>query len=370
MTTLNRQFVANGWNVKATGRIVAELAFHVSLMLAGIALMVAVDNLWVDLAAIYLMTMGSLGVATNSHSAAHFSTSNKRWVNWMLAYFGYPVVVGMSATFWRNKHVVVHHTTPNVDGLDDDIDLLPFFVLNEKDYEESRGLRRFWYKHQWLLVPFAISFNGFNLQRTGWQYLIGRLRDKEDRNALHWFDLGALLLHWTLWVFLPMLFFPVSQVLLFYVLRIVLLGYAIFIVFAPAHFPAEALFLSSGNQDRREYLKNRDWILLQCATSTNLKTSWFGNLFCSGTDYQIEHHLFPGISHPYLPKMAPLVEEWCGQHGYPYRQLGFGDGFWKSWMAFRRHKELHADAEVMRAQVAPGQRAMITQAQLAEHELL
>src|SRR5690349_9170300 len=252
LTTLNRQFVANGWHVKATGRIVAELALHVGLMLGGIALLVAVDNLWVDLFAIYGMTMGSLGVATNSHSASHFAASNRRWVNWLLAFFGYPVVVGMSAIYWRNKHVVVHHTTPNVDGLDDDIDLLPFFALHKEHFDQSRGLKRFWYRHQWLLVPLAISFNGFNLQRSGWQFLISKLLDKNERSVLHWLDLLALALHLTLWIFLPMLFFPVHLVLLFYALRIVLLGYAIFIVFAPAHFPAEALFLSSESQDRRE----------------------------------------------------------------------------------------------------------------------
>ena len=330
LSALNREFVARGWTKKATGRIIGELILHVCIMCGGIALFLATGNIWLKLLGLYIMTLGSLGVATNSHTSNHYATSNKRWLNWLLSFIGYPGTVGMSATFWRNKHVVVHHPTPNISGLDDDIDLLPFFALNEEEYNNSRGLQRFWFRHQWLIVPLVISLNGFNLQKAGWIYLIGQLRNKETRTALHWWDLFALVMHFVAFVFVPMLFFPVSGVLLFYILRITLLGYAIFFVFAPAHFPAEAIFLSPENQDRREYLKNRDWILLQCATTTNLKTTWFGNLFCSGTDYQIEHHLFPGISHTYLPKMKPVVKAWCEQHGYPYRELGFVEGFFKS----------------------------------------
>ena len=354
---LYREFSARGWTRKATSRIISELAFHICLMLGSIAVLVAVDNIWWEVLACYAMTLGGLGIATNCHSASHSSASDQKWGNLLLTFFGYPLNVGLSATFWHNKHVIVHHTTPNVVGLDDDIDLLPFFALTENDINDSRGLVRWWYRHQWMILPLAILLNGFSMQRQGWQFLIGKLRDSKNRKWLHWMDLAALILHLSLWVLLPMLLFPALHVLLFYLLRISLLGYAIFAVFAPAHFPAESLFLSAGKQDLNDYLRSQDWALLQCATSTNLKTGWLGNLFCSGTDYQIEHHLFPNISHPYLPRMAPLVQEWCAENGYPYRRLGFIEGFWKSWMTFRFPKKVHTDARIVRQPVTHDEQA-------------
>ncbi len=370
LSALYQEFSARGWTKKCTGRIFGELAFHFVLMITSIAVFIAVDNLLVRLVALYFVALGSFGMATNAHSGSHFAASPRNKINWLLTFIGYPLNVMISGTFWRHKHVVVHHPTPNVAGLDDDIDLLPFFALNQKDYTDAGRLRRTWYRYQWILVPLVIALNGFNLAYASWKFLIGRLLDREQRTVLHWIDLGAMTLHLVLWVGLPMLFFTPAQAVGFWAIRGVMMGYTIFFVFAPAHFPGEALFLDPENKDRREYLRNRDWCLLQCATTTNLKTTPFGNLFCSGTDYQIEHHLFPGIPHPYLPKMAPYVKAWCAEHGYPYRTLGFVEGFWKSWMAFRNLKPLAVGAEGARLAVAGADGEMITERELAQYQLL
>ena len=62
---------------------------------------------------------------------------------------------------------------------------------------------------------------------------------KSERRA-HWIDAGALLLHYVLWVGMPLLFLPVPAVIAFYVLRNILLGYAMYAILAPGHFPADA----------------------------------------------------------------------------------------------------------------------------------
>jgi|CXWL01.1.fsa_nt_gi fatty acid desaturase len=371
LSALYQDFVARGWNVKSTGRVVAEMVLHTAILATGLTLFFATSNLWIQIFALWVATMGGLGVGTNAHTGSHFAASKKRWVNWALSYYGYPFISGMSATYWHHKHVVVHHPTPNVAGLDDDIDLLPYFALNADEFERSRGLLRLWYRVQWVTLPIAILFNVLNLQFTGWKYVLGHLANPKTRTRLVWIDLGCLLAHLTTNLVLPMLFFPPLWVLAFYFVRFALMGYAIFIVFAPAHFPAEALFLTPGNQDRRRFLEKRDWILLQCATTFNIKTTWFGNLFCSGTDYQIEHHLFPGISHNYLPKMAPIVRAWCAENGYPYREVGFLEGFWKSWMTFRKPKPLYPEPDLARVEVDTADDQMvITQAELAGYQLL
>jgi fatty acid desaturase len=39
-----------------------------------------------------------------------------------------------------------------------------------------------------------------------------------------------------------------------------------------------------------------------------------------GLNYQIEHHLFPSMPRPHLRKAAPLVRQFCAEHGIPYTQ--------------------------------------------------
>ena len=37
-----------------------------------------------------------------------------------------------------------------------------------------------------------------------------------------------------------------------------------------------------------------------------------------GLNYQIEHHLFPGICHDHYTRLAPKVEHVCKKHGVHY----------------------------------------------------
>jgi linoleoyl-CoA desaturase len=41
--------------------------------------------------------------------------------------------------------------------------------------------------------------------------------------------------------------------------------------------------------------------------------------YVGGLNYQIEHHLFPKISHVHYPAIAPIVREVCDELGLTYR---------------------------------------------------
>jgi len=338
LSVLNKEFVARGWNRKPTGRILLELAFHLTLSLGGIILIVLNESWAMKGLGMLISTTGSLGVATNTHTSSHYTTSDKRWVNRALTYFGYPFYFGASASYWWNKHVAVHHPTPNVIGFDDDSDLMPFFAITEPDVAQARGAWRLWYKVQWLFVVPMTALNCFNLQFTSWRYLARCLMDSSRRTASHWFDLLTLVMHMVAWLVVPALVFGWGAALAFYLVRISMMGYALFIAFAPAHFPREAAFLAKEIQNKAEYFRKADFILLQMVTTVNFRTGWFGRLLCGGVEYQLEHHLFPGISHIYYPQMSHILRKFCEEHGYPYRSLGWWEGIWKSLLVFREPK--------------------------------
>ena len=97
---------------KATGRIVFELLIHVALALGGIAVFMTLHNPALQVLGLLISTFGCMGVGT--HTSTHYATSDKRWANEALSYFGYPMFLGLSATYWWHKHVVLHHPAPNV----------------------------------------------------------------------------------------------------------------------------------------------------------------------------------------------------------------------------------------------------------------
>lgn len=343
---LARELRAEGFYELTPWRVLGELLLHLVVCLGGLAVGVLAGPWWVKGVGFLVSTLGALGIATNTHTSSHDASGRSRRLNRFLTYLGYPFFFGMSATYWWHKHCVVHHPNPNLIGVDDDADLMPWFAINEDDYAAARGWRKLLFRVQWLVIPFALALNEFNIQLSGWRYLVPILADPERRRTAHWIDLGVLGLHWSVWVILPMFFFPPLEVLAVYGLRMGLMGYAMFVAFAPAHFPEEAAFAAGTER------KTRDFVLRQTVTTVNFRTGPVGRLLCSGVEYQIEHHLFPGISHAHYPALAPRVEAFCRRHGYPYRTLGWGEATWKSLLIFRYPKRVAAELDAERRALA------------------
>ena len=65
--------------------------------------------------------------------------------------------------------------------------------------------------------------------------------------------------------------------------------------------------------------ENVDWGEIQVRHSGNFATDnpWIGNLF-GGINYQIEHHLFPTVSHIHFPTIQPIVKKTCKEFNIPY----------------------------------------------------
>ena len=44
------------------------------------------------------------------------------------------------------------------------------------------------------------------------------------------------------------------------------------------------------------------------------------NFLCGGLNFQIEHHLFPGVCHIHYEKLAPIVQQTALEYGLPYHE--------------------------------------------------
>jgi linoleoyl-CoA desaturase len=332
---LRAEFARRGWYRKATGRILLELLIHGTLAVTGIVISLSCHNLPLRLLGILVSTFGSMGVGTNTHTSTHYATSDRRWVNEALSYFGYPFFLGLSATFWWHKHVVLHHPAPNVIGVDSDADLLPWFTMTRDEFHNTSGFRRFYHERmQFWLFPFALAINCFSIQMAGWAHLIRMLSDPRRRRPSHWIDLGAMVLHYAVWFGVPLLFWPFGAVAALYILRTILLGYAMYAILAPGHFPAEA-------QRMTDQARNgADFFTLQTAATVSFRTGLLGRFLCSGLEYQVEHHLFPNISHIHYPQVSVAVQAFCNEYGFAYRSHSWATALWKSWIVLRSPQQV------------------------------
>ena len=338
---LRSEFRLRGWGRKATGRVLIELALHLAMTFAGIALFAASPVLAIRALGVVAAALGSLGVALNTHTASHNAAASRRRLNRLLTYLGYPLFVHLSATYWWEKHVVRHHTAPNVLGVDEDADLMPWFALTQPQLAASRGLARVYYRFQWLFFPVALAGNGFQLQVASLRHVLGALADRRRRAAAHWIDLAFLLSYWVLWFGVPCLLFAPGDVVLFNLLRICLMGYGLFFVLAPAHLPSMAVCVERDGE-------SSDVVLRQTAATMNFRAGRYGRFLCAGLDYQIEHHLFPDFSHVYYPRMSVIVERYCRERGYPYRRLSWWRAIAETMRVLRDPKPVLATQESLR----------------------
>jgi fatty acid desaturase len=129
------------------------------------------------------------------------------------------------------------------------------------------------------------------------------------------------------------------------VLRSVLLGYGVFALFAPGHFPEEAVCVE--RQPRAV-----DFVVRQTLTTANFRLGPIARLFASGLGFQIEHHLFPRIDHTRYRAMSCEVRAFCETRGLPYHCLGWGEALRKSFVPFYRPKQVAADLAPPRAPMA------------------
>ena len=187
-------------------------------------------------------------------------------------------------------------------------------------------------RFDWLrLSGLIVGLIGVSLQVRSRVVLLRQMRSEGWRNRAHWLDVACLTGHALVWWVGPSFVFGFGSVAAFQAAFLVAMGYTFFVMLAPAHLPAEAACFAPPPPDS-------DPVYRQVAATANFRAGRLGRWMCSGLDYQIEHHLFRAVPHTRLPALAELTRTFCAHHGYPYRELGWGEGLWKAAQSFATPK--------------------------------
>jgi linoleoyl-CoA desaturase len=106
------------------------------------------------------------------------------------------------------------------------------------------------------------------------------------------------------------------QILLGFLIMHFVAGFLLSIIFQPAHV-IEGTSYPLPAEDRS---MATNWAVHQLLTTSNFGNGsrWF-SWYAGGLNFQIEHHLFPGICHVHYRKIAGIVKATAMEFGVPYR---------------------------------------------------
>jgi len=222
------------------------------------------------------------------HDGAHGSFSKNKGLNRAAAFT--LNLLGGNSFMWNMKHNVVHHAYTNVDGLDDDINIQPWMRMSET--QKKYKLHKYQHLYFWFLYCLLYIF---------WIFLLDYKKyfaSKVGGVPLKKMELSD---HFVFWGFL--VFTCVA-------------GLVLSLVFQLAHTVEHTAFPIANVETNR---LEDEWAIHQIKTTANFATknrvvSWL----VGGLNFQIEHHLFPKISHVHYPAISKIIRQACQEYGITY----------------------------------------------------
>jgi linoleoyl-CoA desaturase len=272
------------------------------------------DSWWqaVPLAMSLGLSMAAIGFNVQ-HDGGHKAYSKHRWINKLMAVS--LDLLGASSYVWDHKHNTIHHTYANIAHHDDDIDV---GWLGRLAPEQRRiWFHRMQHLYLWVLYGFLpMKWQLWDDFRIVTQGRIGNYRLTRPRGADLLVFVGGKIVFLSLAFGIPTLVHPFWLVLLFYTIGFWINGIVISVVFQLAHVVEKAEFPVPEPTTGRV---PTHWAVHQVQTTVNFARhnpilTWF----LGGLNYQIEHHLFPRISHIHYPRISRLVENACKRHSLSY----------------------------------------------------
>jgi linoleoyl-CoA desaturase len=121
---------------------------------------------------------------------------------------------------------------------------------------------------------------------------------------------------------IPIMLVGVSKFIIGFMFMSVVTGITLSLVFQLAHV-IELTDFTDATQDLDVRMTIEDsWAVHQMRTTANFATkNKIVNWYVGGLNFQIEHHLFPKISHVHYPALSPIVERVSKQFGVPYHNI-------------------------------------------------
>jgi linoleoyl-CoA desaturase len=340
---VNNYFESNNIDKKASGYMWFKTAFFASMVLLSyFGILFGGFPLPIFLLLWIMLGLSSVFLVVNcGHDAVHGAYSNKNWVNAMMSKsFDF---LGANSYIWSITHNVMHHTYTNIEGADEDVDSIPFARVVPN--QESKPYHRF--QHIYLFLLYTMGTLMWVLVKDYKKFAqkdLGIFKDKKHPTSQYIKLFFFKSLYYTLFIVVPILVvdFAWYWVLIGFLIGHMAEGFAIATIFMLAHLVENVEVLAPDEQGEMEY----NWAIHQMRTTANFgRNSKLTGFLTGGLNYQIEHHLFPTISHVHYPAISDIVKKTAEEHGVPYHEH---PSFWAALKShYRLLKHLGTGADLL-----------------------
>lgn len=247
------------------------------------------------------------------HDGAHGSFSKYKWVNTLAALS--LNILGGNNFMWNQKHNVIHHAYTNIDGVDEDIDIQPWLRMSES--QSKYRLHKYQHLYFWILYSLLYLFWMFISDYK--KYFRGRISSmplKKMSLSDHIVFWSFKAFHAFIFIALPIYMVGFSTWLVSFLVFTLVAGFVLSIVFQLAHTVEHTAFPVPDKETNR---LEDEWAIHQLKTTANFATrNKIVNWFVGGLNFQIEHHLFPRISHVHYPEISRIIKQACQEYGIAY----------------------------------------------------
>lgn len=269
---------------------------------------------WVAIAECLFFGLLTAAIGFNvMHDGAHGSFSNNPKIN-MFAAFTLDFL-GASSFMWNTKHNVIHHAYTNIEGIDDDIEA--GILLRMAPQQKRCKFHKYQYVYFWGLYGLLyITWVFYTDYKKYFSQKVGQVPLKKLKVRDHIIFWSFKLFHLVLYVLLPIYTVGFWPWLIGFLLYTFSCGIILSLVFQLAHVIEETSFpdpMQPANKMEDE------WALHQLKTTANFATSnKFITWWVGGLNFQVEHHLFPKVSHIHYPAINKIIKQTCADIGIPY----------------------------------------------------
>lgn len=259
------------------------------------------------------------------HDACHGSYSENDKVN---DFWGYSLnALGSVCYFWKQKHNIIHHTYTNIDGIDDDIAKSPVIrQCYQQKWVPAHKVQHLYLPFIYMITSIAWMFiMDFQKYFSNKIYTTPRWKMDAKQEAIFW---GTKVYYLIVFMALPMYMVGFKAWLIGFLVMHVALGFTLAIVFQLAHVVEDAHFEAAYDDIHLE----NNWAKHQVLTTANFaRKNKLVNWYVGGLNFQIEHHLFPRVSHIHYPAISEIVKDTCKEYGLYYND------FPSMWSAVKSH---------------------------------
>ncbi len=262
--------------------------------------------------------VGMAGIGMNvMHDGNHGAYSNKNWINKFMG--GTIYVLAGNVYNWQVQHNVLHHTYTNIHGHDEDLDAgrIIRFTPDAKWYSFHK------FQHYYSIFLYGLlTFNwaittDFKQMKA---YLKRKLSYGQPKSPkILWTTLVITkVIYFSIWIVLPMILGVTWwKVLIGFFVMHYTAGLILSVVFQLAHVVDDATNPKPNESGEME----NTWAIHQLFTTVNFAPkNWIVNWYTGGLNHQIEHHLYPNISHIHYSKIAEIVKQTAKECNLPYNE--------------------------------------------------